>query len=841
MQTSSSHTTALTTGFALATMLGLAPAYAINYDFDNGGGTGDWNLNTNWNPDGLPTTVDNVFVVVAGAATKTITLSATPVNPVINEVGLARSGDGSATVNQTGGTLTVQSWFNLGQGAAAAGNNGTGVWNMGGTSVLNATHSAGGQSVIGVGFTSSPNYNSGILTLSDSAQFLQTANEIRIGGETAATRANGSVTLNNSSVLSHTGGGQFWVGVGANGSTGSLNLHDSASLTTAGGFELGRYAGASGSVLQDGTSTLTANGGWLAIGGDGMGTYTMNGGTLTFTGSQGLNVGDRAGSSGTFLVNAGQVNVTGATTPDLNLGKTNATGVMTVGNNAQVIVNRNVNVGNGGTSTGALTLNNNASLSAAGLFLVGVSSTAAGTVVQNDASTVTINGAYANIGGGGGGTYTMNGGTLTFTGAFGLNVGDGAGSHGTFTANGGQVNVNGATSPDLFIGKTSATGTMTLNNSAQVVVNRNLQVGYSGTSSGTLNVNNNASVTTYTLMVWDSAGTINVNGGSLTATGWITLGQYTGAGVMNHNAGNVTTPQVWTTFNSSGTYNLNGGTLSTGLFTKGSGNSVMNFNGGTLKATAAFTLGGGNVTTAQVRNGGAILDSNGQDISVSQDLIHSGIGGDASIDGGLTKTGAGTLTLSGVNSYTGTTTVSQGRLLVTGSTDTAGMIHVSPLATLGGSGSVGAVTVAGDGILSPGATASNHFTMQDLTLGNTSVLDVELDAPSPGVTLDSDYLMVSGNLVLDGVLMVSKRTVPGFGTPVLGDKWLLMNVGGSITDQGLTVAPSAPALSPGLAYAIETDTSVPGFSGVYLAVVPEPGTAGLMILAALLLGRRARA
>ena len=80
----------------------------------------------------------------------------------------------------------------------------------------------------------------------------------------------------------------------------------------------------------------------------------------------------------------------------------------------------------------------------------------------------------------------------------------------------------------------------------------------------------------------------------------------------------------------------------------------------------------------------------------------------------------------------------------------------------------------------------------------------------------------------------------GFGSPGLGNKWLLMNVGGSITDQTLVVHPSAPALSPGLAYAIETDTSVPGFSSVYLAVVPEPGTAGLMILAALLLRRRAR-
>ena len=696
---------------SVVTLLGLTPVYAVNYDFDNGGGTGDWNLNTNWSADVLPSTADNVFINVTGAAVKTITMAATPVNSTINEVGLARTGDGAATVNQTGGMLTVQNWFNLGQGVAAAGNNGTGVWNMSGSSVLNATHSVGGQTVIGVGFAPSPDYNTGLLTLSDDAQFLQTAAEVRIGGETNTSRAHGTVTLNNNSILNHSGGGQFRVGVGANGSTGTLNIHDSASVTTAGPFIVGLNTGSSGTVLQDGASTVTMNGGW------------------------------------------------------------------------------------------------------------------------------------ANIGSSGAGTYTMNGGTLTFTGAFGLNVGDGAGSTGTFLVNGGQVNVNGSTTPDLYIGKTGgAIGVMTVANSAQVIVNRNIYLGNSGTTTtGTLTVNDTSSVTSAALMVWAGAGTVNVNGGTVNATGWITLGQNAGSiAVLNHNSGSVTTPIVWTTFNADGTYNLNGGALTVSQFSKGSGNGILNFNGGTLKAGAAFTLGGGNVTTAQVRDGGAVIDSNGQNVTFSQDLIHSGIGGDNATDGGLTKTGAGSLTLGGANSYTGTTTVSQGTLLLNGSTASAGLINVSALATLGGSGSGGGVTVADNAILAPGAAASNHFTMQDLTLGDTSGLAFELDAPDPGLNVQNDHLNIAGNLLLDGVLYVTKRTVPGFGTPVAGDRWLLMSVGGTITDQALIVDPSAPALSPGLAYAIETDTSMPGFSSVYLSVVPEPGTAGLMILAALLLRRRAR-
>ena len=533
-------------------------ARSANYDFDNGGGTGDWNLNTNWNADGLPSTNDNVFVLVHGSASKTITLASTPVNPTINELGLAREGNGTATVNQTGGSLTVRSWFNLGQGFGdPSPDNGTGIWNMSGTSTLTSNHSNGGQTVIGAGFAASPTYNTGILTLSDSAQFIQSANEIRIAGESATSRAHGTITLNNSSLLSHTGGGAFIVGVGANGSTGTLNIHDTSALTTAGSFIVATNTGFSGTVLQDGTSTVMVNGGWATVGGYGVG------------------------------------------------------------------------------------------------------------------------------------TYVMNGGTLGFTGAFGLNVGDNPGGIGTMTVNAGQVNVNGVTTPDLFVGKSSATGTLTVNNNAQVAVNRNIYLGYSGVSStGTLTVNNTASVTGASIMVWAGAGTVNVNGGTVSTTGWMTLGQNAGStAVFNHNAGNVTTPELWTTFQATGTYNLNGGTLTTGNFLKNTGTGIINFNGGTLKASAGFTLGGGNVTTVQVRNGGAILDSNGQNATISQALIHSGIGGDNATDGGLTKNGIGAMTLSGVNTYNGATQINAGTLQL-GSGGATGSLNTSSSITNNGTLSI---------------------------------------------------------------------------------------------------------------------------------------------------------
>jgi autotransporter-associated beta strand protein len=99
------------------------------------------------------------------------------------------------------------------------------------------------------------------------------------------------------------------------------------------------------------------------------------------------------------------------------------------------------------------------------------------------------------------------------------------------------------------------------------------------------------------------------------------------------------------------------------LSTVSNGTRTFNFNGGTLKATGAttafFNLGTGS-TTANVRDGGAVIDSNTFDVTVAQPLVHSNIGGDNAIDGGLTKNGTGTLTLSGANTYTGNTTINAG-------------------------------------------------------------------------------------------------------------------------------------------------------------------------------------
>jgi len=107
----------------------------------------------------------------------------------------------------------------------------------------------------------------------------------------------------------------------------------------------------------------------------------------------------------------------------------------------------------------------------------------------------------------------------------------------------------------------------------------------------------------------------------------------------------------------------NGGTLSLNSFSYVgtgtlSGTYALNLNGGTLKArqnNTSFLTG----LTTNVKDNGATVDTGAYNITIAQSLQH---GGTNATDGGLTKLGAGTLTLSGTNTYTGPTTVSNGTL-----------------------------------------------------------------------------------------------------------------------------------------------------------------------------------
>jgi autotransporter-associated beta strand protein len=130
---------------------------------------------------------------------------------------------------------------------------------------------------------------------------------------------------------------------------------------------------------------------------------------------------------------------------------------------------------------------------------------------------------------------------------------------------------------------------------------------------------------------------------------------------------------------------INNGTASvldiSGLTTSGTTAGSISGNGQFLLGSKALTVG-----------------SNGQSTTV--DGVISGSGGS------LTKTGAGTLTLSAANSYTGMTTVNAGILRLLGSLAGAASVEAGGLLT--GSGSLGSLTNRGQVTPGSGSSGAMH-------------------------------------------------------------------------------------------------------------------------------------
>jgi fibronectin-binding autotransporter adhesin len=387
-------------------------------------------------------------------------------------------------------------------------------------------------------------------------------------------------------------------------------------------------------------------------------------------------------------------------------------------------------------------------------------------LVQNSTSTVTINSplVLANRQ-----TILAANGKLVLSGTVSIGATDvrlvtGPGTldinsaiTGTFT---GQLAFNGGGTSTVNVASTY-TGRTTIFNST-VVLNTDVYADHGGFGDGS------------------TVSTVNM-GASVANLHPVLLigGAYTFARDVRLNAPD-TTP--------TNTFKIGGSTADTATF---SGNIITGGNNGKTRAlTLTATEGGRFVVTGNLKRATGATGS----------------------DDNLTKIGKGTVVLAGsVNDYLGTTTVSEGSLLVNGTlTSGGGAVSIAGTATLGGTGTIHrAVTLLDNAALAPGDNGVGELTVDSLTLSSGSLIDVDFSGSS------SDTVVVDGNLVLDGVLNITAADTITPGT------YPLFTYTGTLTNNGLMLG-TAPA---GATYTI--DASTPG--QVNLAVVPEPATAAMML------------
>jgi autotransporter-associated beta strand protein len=250
---------------------------------------------------------------------------------------------------------------------------------------------------------------------------------------------------------------------------------------------------------------------------------------------------------------------------------------------------------------------------------------------------------------------TNNGGTT----AFGAN--STGGSARLITNAGGAVDISGLTTAGLTLGSIEGAGNYRLGSKSLTVGSNNLSTEVSGSIQDG----------------GDAGGT----GGSLVKVGSGTL---TLSGVNTYSSGTIL---------AGGTLRLaNNQALGTGALT--ATGSVVDYANGVTIANAIVV--NSNTTQLSVTNGsatqaGAISELNGPRP--------------------LEKIGAGALVLSGINTYSGPTTISGGALIVTGSIANSA-VTVNAGAVLAGTGTVGATTINSGGTFAPGSGTPGTMAVQ---------------------------------------------------------------------------------------------------------------------------------
>jgi autotransporter-associated beta strand protein len=644
---------------------------------------------------------------------------------------------------------------------------------------------------------------------------------------------------NNWTLNTGTGGGVLTLRTSPNAPTPGITVTNGTATINA------RLAGFPGQGLtKSGTGRLVLNGTNAYYG-----NTTINAGTLEVTTNTSLYTSWKGGTvtinTGGTLQLDGWVSFGGVPTGDINQTALDDPGSLVINGGTLAFGNTG---GWGGTSprafsigAGGATLMNSSANSSLWDFSLG-GNTTQDTVVDNSSLTLDgLAGTFSRIdkvisGAGfliktGSGTWTLTGansytGDTTVTGGV-LEIGTGAsiyagspatatvsvGAGSTLRLNGWGYNVSGLgqlnNNPSRLI---IDGGTIEFALTGGTWANRGFTIGAGGAtlkasqSSGTWwlapdadPIQNNSSLTLAGSSIGDLQMPV-IGPGSLIKTGngeWDIEGAntYTGATTVNSGILRLSSATATLGVNSAVTLaNASGAVLSLSYWdpnaveASGTGQNVGGHvsigslsgggaNGGYVElCSGVLTVGGDNTSTTY---SGSILSSQ---------IWRSNPNG----IGALVKAGTGTLTLTGVNSYKGATTVNQGNLKVLGSLAAGSAVSVGAAGILSGTGTIGGpVTV--NGTLSPGTASIGALAIANaLTLNGTASLRIS----KTGSSLASDRVIGLSGVSYGGALVVTNI---GGGTLATGDTFMLFSAGGY---SGNFSSITLPALNAGLQWSL---------------------------------------